>query len=79
MQEDRPPIRSYEQALWRLTQAEVSERYTGAQLDLAVELVADVFWVSDKKVRHDLEKRVRGVVRDTLPAKAAPRHIRGVA
>lgn len=69
MQEDRPPIRSYSQALWRLTQAEVSGLYTSSQLDLAVQIVADVFWVSDKKVTHDLRKRVRALDRDLKPVR----------
>lgn len=69
MQDDRLPIRDYGRALWRLTQWSVSERYTQAQLDLAVQVVADVFWLSDEKVMHDLRKKVASVSR----APALPR------
>ncbi len=64
---------TYEQALWRLVQWQVSERYAYAEFDLAVQIVADVFWLSDAKVRADVEKQVRA-----LCAPAPPRRQREV-
>lgn len=74
MQEDRQPLRTYEQSLWRLVQWSVSGLHAADKIDLAIQVVADVFWLSDAKVRHDVEKRVRA-----LNAPARSRRHREVA
>ena len=50
--EDRQPLRNYEQALWRLIEWQVSERVPEGQIDLAIQIVADVFWLSDAALLH---------------------------
>jgi hypothetical protein len=57
----RAPLATYEQAIWRLAQFEVSARYTSVQLELAVQIVADMFWLSDAKILHDVKKAARSV------------------
>ncbi len=60
------PIAEYRQAVWRLTEFEVSGKYTADQLALAVSIVADVFWYSEAKVRHDMQRAVRSISRDDV-------------
>lgn len=67
----REPLATYEKAVWRLAQYDLGEGYTPDQLDLAVQIVADVFWLSDAKVRHDLKKAVRSIAANVAaPARA---------
>ncbi|MCE8419251.1 hypothetical protein LZ190_11115 [Rhodovulum sulfidophilum] len=61
MQADRAPLQTYEQAIWRLVQFVVSERFGAAEIDLAVDIVADIFWVEDKKVLADVAKASSGL------------------
>lgn len=53
-QEDRLPCETYEQAVSRLVQYHVTEGITPEAYDLAVKLVADIFWHTDKRVRRDV-------------------------
>lgn len=50
---DRLPVSSYEEAIQRLVIIRCDKRLTDDAYDVAVELVADIFWQSDKKVRRD--------------------------
>ncbi|MBK5923481.1 hypothetical protein CCR90_06730 [Rhodovulum sulfidophilum] len=76
MQADRAPLQTYEQAIWRLVQSVVSERFDAAQIDLAVDIVADIFWVADKKVLEDVAKASSGLGLRSAEAPAARSHIR---
>ncbi|MBK5925661.1 hypothetical protein CCR90_18230 [Rhodovulum sulfidophilum] len=79
MQADRAPLQTYEQAIWRLVQAVVSERFDAAQIDLSVDIVADIFWVADKKVLEDVAKASSGLGLRSAEAPAPRSHIRGYA
>lgn len=70
----RTPLSTYEQAIWRLAQWEASERYAPDQMELAVQVVSDVFWLSDAKVRFDMKKAVRSLA--AMPAARPPRAAR---
>ena len=50
---DRLPISSYEEALQRLVEIRCDESVSDDAYDVAVNLIADIFWHSDKKVRCD--------------------------
>lgn len=65
----RNPLATYEQAVWRLVQMEAAGS-TADKLELAVQIVADVFWLSDEKVVHDMKKASRNL--GAMPA-ARPR------
>lgn len=52
-QEDRLPLETYDQAVWRIVQ----RRFEGIGDEAFDELcafVADTYWVTDKKVRRDV-------------------------
>lgn len=70
MDATRDPIATYEQAIRRLVRFLVAEKCTPEQLDLAVQIVADIWWLSDEKVRHDMQKSSRELYQD------APKPIR---
>lgn len=53
-QEDRLPVSSYEEAVRRLVQIRDYEAVTDEAYDLCVSLVADIFWIADKRVRRDV-------------------------
>lgn len=53
-QEDRLPCETYEQAVDRLVQYHVTDTISDEAYDLAVKLVADIFWQTDKRVRRDV-------------------------
>lgn len=67
---DREPLATYEQAVWRLVQFAAAGKSV-EQTDLATQVVADLFWFSESKVRHDVSKALR-----SLGASAAPRRPR---
>ena len=50
---DRLPISSYEEAVQRLVEIRCDEAVSDDAYDVAVNLIADIFWHSDKKVRRD--------------------------
>ena len=50
---DRLPISSYEEALQRLVEIRCDESVSDDAYDVAVNLIADIFWHADKKVRRD--------------------------
>ena len=58
----RPPLSTYEQAVWRLAQMRIEhgEVYADDQR-FAVQIVADVFWQTEKTVLRDVRKAVRSV------------------
>jgi hypothetical protein len=74
MDATREPLATYEQAVWRLAQYEVGQANTLGQMDLAIQIVADVFWFSQAKVRNDMEKAARSVASKVH----APRRARAV-
>ncbi len=53
-QQDRLPVSTYEQAVNRLVQIRLDEGVTDDAYDLAVTIVADIFWISDKRLRRDV-------------------------
>lgn len=73
MSATREPLATYEQAINRLSFFEVAQGHTPEQLNLAVQIVADMFWFSDAKVRHDMQKATRA-----LDVAVAPRRRRSV-
>lgn len=60
-QPDRAPISTYENAIWRLVQYRADETLDDAAYDLAVTLVADIFWRTDPCVRRDVRKAAREI------------------
>lgn len=60
-QHDRLPVSTYDEAVWRLVQIRCDQSIDDAGYDAAVQLVADIFWVSDKRVRADALKAARTV------------------
>ena len=52
-QDDRLPISSYEEAIQRLVEIRCDQTVTDDGYDVALKLIADIFWQSDKKVRRD--------------------------
>lgn len=52
-QQDRLPVSSYEEAVRRLVVLRADEAVTDDAYSVAVELVADIFWRSDRRVRRD--------------------------
>ncbi|WP_143515573.1 hypothetical protein [Pseudooceanicola marinus] len=74
MSDDRPPIHEYDQALWRLVQFVVSERYSRIELSLAIQIVADIYWVSEAKVVSDMNKRSSGLGVHVSNAPKKPLH-----
>ena len=60
-QADREPIATYEKAVWRLVALRDDPEITDAAYDLAVKLLADVFWRSDLVVRRDVRKAAREI------------------
>lgn len=58
---NRLPVSTYDQAIWTLVKWDVAEAHLPDQLNLAVMMVADVFWVSEAKVRNDLNRYRRSV------------------
>ncbi|WP_029375346.1 hypothetical protein [Oceanicola sp. S124] len=71
--QDRSPLETYDQALWRLVQYVVSERYSRPELTLAIQLVADIYWVSEAKVVSDMNKRSSGLGVHYSKAEKRPR------
>jgi hypothetical protein len=63
------PISTYEQAVWQLAKFELVQKHTPDQLALAVSIVADVFWFSEAKVRHDVQRAIRRVSAEPKPRK----------
>lgn len=53
-QYDRLPISSYDEAVRRLVELRVDETLPDEAYDVAVALVADIFWLADKRVRRDV-------------------------
>ena len=53
-QADRLPVSSYEEAVRRLVCVRCDDTVTDLAYDLAVNLVADIFWRADKRVRRDV-------------------------
>ena len=52
-QYDRLPVSSYEEAVQRHVEIRCDQTVTDDGYDVAVNLIADIFWQSDKKVRRD--------------------------
>ncbi len=61
------PIVDYRQAVWRLATFELLQKHTPEQLALAVSIVADIFWFSEAKVRHDMQRAIRSVSLEPKP------------
>ena len=60
-QADRPPVSTYYQAVWRLVALRSDPEITDFAYDLAIKLLADVFWVSDLALRRDVMKAAREI------------------
>lgn len=60
-QHDRLPISSYDEAVRRLVELRVDETLPDEAYDVAVALVADIFWLADKRVRRDVIVAARDV------------------
>jgi len=72
----RSPLATYEQAVWRLVQMETENGHSPEQIELAVQIVADVFWLSDAKVAYDVKKAARSLGGNVA---APPRHRRNAS
>lgn len=53
-QQDRLPVSTYEEAVRRLVCLHDDESIPDEAYNLAVDLVADIFWMADKRVRRDV-------------------------
>ncbi len=53
-QADRLPVSSYEEAVRRLVEVRSRIGVSDEAYDLAIEIVADVFWKADRLVRRDV-------------------------
>ena len=60
-QQDRLPVSTYDEAVWCLVQFRCDQSLSDDAYDVAVQLVADIFWISDKRVRADALKAARTV------------------
>lgn len=60
-QHDRLPVSTYDEAVARLVQLRCDETVSDDAYDVAVELVADIFWLSDKRLRADVMKAAREI------------------
>lgn len=58
-QQDRLPVSTYDEAVRRLVQIRFDQSVPDAAYDLAVELIADIFWRNDKTVRRDVRVACR--------------------
>ncbi|WP_040671655.1 hypothetical protein [Rhodobacter ferrooxidans] len=58
-QEDRLPVSTYDEAVRRLVQIRLDDTVTDEAYSLAVNLVADIFWVADKRLRRDVAVAAR--------------------
>jgi len=68
-QPNRDPIGSYERAVWRLVSFQIADGAADQELDYAVQIVADVFWLSDAKVRHDMRRAAAEIDHSFSPAR----------
>ena len=55
-QHDRLPVSTYDEAISRLLQYRIDETLSDDAYDIGVQLVADIFWMPDKRVRADVMK-----------------------
>ena len=53
-QEDRLPLSTYDEAVNRLVEYRADEVLTEDAYDIAVKLVSDIFWKTEKQVRRDV-------------------------
>ena len=60
-QADRAPITTYEEAIWRLVQFRADPEIDDVAYDVAVNLVADIYWRTDVCVRRDVRKAAREI------------------
>lgn len=60
-EQDRPPLQTYEKAVWRLVAIRADETISDDAYDLAVSLVADIFWKGDRDVRRDVRQSAREI------------------
>lgn len=60
-QQDRLSVSTYEETIWRLVQIRCDQSVDDFGYDACIKLVADFFWVSDKRVRADALKAARTV------------------
>ena len=60
-QEDRLPVGTYDQAIARLVTLRIDESLPDEAYDVAVTIVADIFWATDKRVRADVIKAARDI------------------
>ncbi|MBY5970810.1 hypothetical protein KUV28_00560 [Ferrimonas balearica] len=77
MQQNRASLNTYENAIWRIVQYVVQETHGEAEIRLAVQIVADIYWCSDAKVEHDVNNAARGLgfVPSTPPKFASVRDL----
>lgn len=55
-QAERRPLATYDQAVNRLVTLSLSEDVTDEAYDLAVQVLSDVFWETETKMRADVIK-----------------------
>lgn len=66
---ERNPIATYERAIWRLVCFQTIDQATDEEIEYAVRIVADVFWLSDAKVRHDMRRSAKEIDYSFAPAR----------
>jgi hypothetical protein len=60
-QEDRLPLGTYDQAIGRLLTIRADESLPDEAYHVAVTIVADIFWATDKRVRADVIKAAKEI------------------
>lgn len=60
-QRDRLPVATYEEAVRRLVCYRLDEALPDEGYDALVEIVADIFWASDRKLRSDVIAALRQI------------------
>jgi hypothetical protein len=51
------PLSTYESAIWRMVERSVSGRWSERVLSAVLETLADIYWLTPKKVRADFEAK----------------------
>lgn len=58
-QQDRLPVSTLDEATRRLVQIRIDPTVTDEAYDLCIKIVADIFWISDNRLRRDVAVAAR--------------------
>lgn len=60
-QQDRLPISTYDEAVRSLVAIRADETVTDGEYQMAVSIIADIFWRGDRQVRRDVILAARDI------------------